>query len=327
MNNSGFLFTLMAVLLILSIISLNDSVLRSRSEGQRLFSQAKVLSVNNRFDNINRLAVDFKKGGYANPVNQRILPFSYLIDGNHIRVSQNLPLASGETDGFFNFLNFSKILLEDSSYGNVFDGLSVDVNTVRNSNWGGNAKSLNFLIEPFCYQFSSLDLNKSVFSESFSGKCSEVFDYDKVRRFDVNVSIRNFGEDLNRVLCNGDDDCPNNAFNSSNPLPYYKITIDDSNCGSCFFSQKTIASHFNPLSDLNVAIFCQGSSCRSKSIDFFINKSLSVFRRTDSNYQVLIDLNVMFDSNIEQFLYLDFNVAVKDSEKGIVKTNNPLSIQ
>ncbi len=324
MNQNGFLFTFMALLVILSIMALNSSIKNAESDNQKFFEITKLISANNKFDNIKRSAIDFKKTGLVKQYTERILPFSYNIDGNLISVSQNIPLNSNDTNGFFDFINLYEILLKDPTYGS-FDNLAVDVNTIKNSAWGGNDKSLHFLIEPFCYQFTVEDLGKSLFEQSTSGKCSGTFDYARTRRLDANVVIKNSVEDLNRISCNGGA-CPSNPYSAANPLPYYRIVIDDSNCGNCYFPQKTISNHFNPNSDLNISIFCQGTGCVSKGIDFLINKSFSVSRKQDSNYPVSIGLAVSFDSNVEQFLFLDFNVSVKNQDFGITKTNNPQAV-
>ncbi len=324
-NQKGFLFTFMALVLILSIMALNSSIQDSKNDSQKFLELARLVSVNNKFSNIERSAIDFKKSGIVNEFNQRIMPFTYNIDSNSISVLQNLPLASGEANSFFDFMNLFGVFLEDSSYGNVFDGLNVDVNTVQNPFWGGSAEKIQFLIEPFCYQFSLNDLNGSSFGESKSGKCAENFDLQKIRRFDSNIVVRNFSEDFNRILCNGGA-CPDNPFDPSNPQPYYKIAIDDSNCGNCYFPQKIIANHFDPNTDTNISILCQGISCRSKSIDFVLNKGFSVSRNSDSNYSVQLGMAVSFDSNIEQFYFLDFNYSVRDSDFNILKTNNPQAI-
>lgn len=315
----------MAFLLILSIIALNNSIEAAKSNQQKFSEIAKLVSVNNKFDNINRGIVDLKKSGTAKQYNERILPFSYNIDLNSISFSRNLPFGNAETDGFFDFINLYSVLLEDSSYANVFDGLAVDVNTIQNSSWGGSAKSMHFLIEPFCYQFTIIELNKAVFEESKSSQCSEAFDLNRIKRFDANVSIKNFSEDLNMISCNGGA-CPDNPFNPASALPYYRISIDDSNCGKCSFSQKIIADHFSPDADSNVLIYCQGAGCVSKSILFGIGKSFSVERSQDSNYRVLAELKASFDSNIGQFLFLDFNFSVQSQDYDIVKSNNPLAV-
>jgi hypothetical protein len=212
------------------------------------------------------------------------------------------------------------VFLEDTNRENAFDGLPVDVNTLKNSQWGGTDTEMHFLVEPFCYGYSIGGQNEALFGKSSSAKCLEEFQDSYIKRFDLNIIIGNSNEDFNSLTCNGLGSCPQEAYDPEQPqgFPYYSIEINDSNCGSCALGQKVVSAHFDPGSDLNVVVECAGSGCVSDSI--IVSRSgldFNIFHESD--YRLDISAKMTFSQNIARFYFLDFNVGVRHFNAEISK--------
>ena len=194
--------------------------------------------------------------------------------------------------------------MEDANNENIFDGIAVDVNTPRNSNWGGTKKQISFLTDPLCYEITT-DTNSILFSKSSSEKCTTPFASSNIKQFFFGIKPSS-NLDYNQVLCNGGA-CPTEAYDGVSH--YYEIVIDTSDCFNCDIAQKTISQNFDPIEDIIIQISCNGAACSSQPItithndlDFEIQSSGSTF-----------DFNslIIFDNKINDFFISDINVIVE----------------
>ncbi|MEM0359869.1 MAG: hypothetical protein QXK06_00850 [Candidatus Diapherotrites archaeon] len=320
MNSKGILFTAMVFLMILSILALNSTIQENRATEQHFDTPATILRVSELFENINDSVIELKKSAEATKIEKRILPFDYNFGNHSTSTDFGLPLRESDFNTYFDTLNLAEIMLEDKSYATTYAGLDVDINTIKNEEWGGNANTFHFLLEPFCYEFA-LSKQSAVFAESKSGRCSG-FDFSRIKRIDVGVTIYQYDEDYNAILCNGAI-CPaSQPFNPASTQPYFSITIDDSKCGNCNFGalQKTISGHYNPATGETITIFCDKPSCNSSPITISFSQGVSINHAGPTRTEFLV--NHLFDANVDSFKLLDFNVSVSTPDKKIVKSNN-----
>ena len=309
MNNKGLLFTVMTLFLGITLLS---AVITFEDISRNSFSIKEIAAltlVSNRFNNLSNQLIDLDKTGYSKSVAQRTLPFDYELnkDSNSITINQQFPFSQAKYDAFFDAINIASVFFEDQNRAHSFDGVIIDVNSPKNSSWGGSATSINFLINPFCYEYIVKSSKDTLFSKSTSEKCSAAFTSSSIKRIDINILV-NLGDDYNSFLCNGLS-CPQNTYNPANPAPYYKITIIDTNCTSCNIPQKTASNHFSTSADFNVTLTCIGSTCTStpviiqeSSLDFNISHPLGKAKNIIST--------ITFDNYPSKFFAKDINLSV-----------------
>ncbi len=316
MNQKGIMFSLMVLIMILSVIALQDVFRESKIAQQRNPEKTRIFSVNEKYENINRNIVDLFKEDYLREVSQRNLPFNYLIDGNKIKFNHSIPWDKGTIENYFDTINTYRIFISDKNYSNAFDGIFTQVETLQNSEWGGTATDTHFLIQPFCTNFETGDLNRARITESFASQCLNSFDENKMRRFDVDIVVRNSNEDFNSVFCS--NGCSSQNFNPSNSNPYYRLVIDDTKCSSkCNLSQTVFSKHF--LADDNETIILSGAASKPLRIRFMNG----VLVQRNGDFFVDSNIQVQFDQNISDLFFLDFNFTLTEPDFNIVKTNNP----
>lgn len=321
MNNKGVLFTAIAFLMVLSIIALNTVIKENRAQEQHFVVPANILRVSGLFENINESVIELKKSQEAVEIEKRVLPFDYSFDENSLSIELRLPFRAIELGVYFDTLNFAEIMLEDKNYENVYSGLAVDINTVKNAEWGGTDNGFEFLVEPYCYEFSIIQ-NKIEFRESKSAKCLEEFDFSNTRRIDLNIVILQFNEDYNSLECTPEP-CEQQAFNANNPNPYFSLNIDDSNCDYCDLEQNSVSMHFDPENTQEITLSCQGEECNSTPVEMALSEGVLVDHNSS---RIGITLSQLFSSEIDSFKLLDFNVTVSTLDGKIVKSNNPSAI-
>ncbi len=319
MNNKGLLFTVMTLFLGITLLS---AVIMFEDISRNSFSIKEIAAislVSDRFNNISNQLIDFDKTGYSKSVAQRTLPFDYDLnkDSNSITITQPFPFSQAKYDAFFDSINIANIFFEDQNRMHSFDGLIIDVNSPKNSSWGGSATSINFLINPFCYEYIVKSSKDTLFSKSTSNKCNAAFASSSIKRLDINILV-NSGEDYNSFLCNGLA-CPQIAYNPSNSNPYYKITIIDTNCTSCNISQKTASNHFSAASDFNITLTCIGALCTStpviikeSSLDFNISHPTGKAKSIIST--------ITFNDYPQEFFAKDINMLVSSQIEGNLKS-------
>jgi hypothetical protein len=310
MKGKGLFFSVMFLLLALTMISINSLLSNSTSFSLLPFSQ--LLQSSARFDNIDRSIIDFYRVGYNKIAVERALPFNYSIndDSNSITIIQQLPISQSKFDTYFDLLSLSEVFFEDANRSNVFDGVIVDLNVPKNTAWGGAEKNLAFLINPFCYGYSALDLNEFSFARKYSEECTRAFSSDSIKRIDINFDIHS-NEDFDSLKCNGAV-CPTDAFDPESLLPYYSIRALDANCSSCNLSQKTASAHFDPSVDLNITLSCSGQTC--SSFPFIVRQKNLDFNFSQSAGRVNVaTIKIVFNERVKQFFVLGIKLGVYTS--------------
>ncbi len=308
--------------MIFAILSLNTVIRQSFRESQDIGEVVSLISVGNRFRNIERAITGLDKQGVAQAVDERILPFNYDLNGdlNYLTIEQRLPLRDEQFNEFFDIINMFEMFLEDQNREHFFDGIAADVNTLKNSNWGGSDDTLHFLVEPFCYGYT-VNPNTMLFGGSTSEKCEGSFQDSYMRRFDLNLTVANVDEDFDEILCNNGN-CPQDPFNPGDDNPYYRVEIDDRSCGNCDLSQTIASEHFDPADDFNVVISCSSGECNSSTV-IFSGSGTDLNLYHESSYRLNVDAKTTFSREIENFYFLDFNITVTHFGTNASKSNNP----
>jgi hypothetical protein len=194
----------------------------------------------------------------------------------------------------------------------------LDLNTIRDANWGGLESQAVFAVLPFCMQFmispNRLALEKSVYS-----RCRDSFDPSQLRRVDLNILILDIREDFNSLKCNGGS-CPQDPFNPADPNPYFSISFSTSGCPECAFSPQKISLHHATGPDLNVFLACTNPPCDSEPFQLILNQFFVATRDSNKNFQFKTALE--FDQNIQSFRSLDLNFSIRYPKYGIVRTSD-----
>ncbi|MFA6065511.1 MAG: hypothetical protein WCW44_00850 [archaeon] len=319
MNNKGLLFTVMTLFLGITLLS-SIITLEDISRDSFSIKEIAALSVSSeRFNNISNQLIDLDKTGYAKNVMERTLPFEYGLnkDSNSLTITQQFPFSQAKYDAFFDAINIADIFFSDQNRLHAFDGLIIDINSPKNSAWGGSKNSINFLINPFCYEYIVNSSKEVQFSKSSSTNCSAPFTSSSIKRIDINILV-NSGDDYNSLLCNGSS-CPQTSFNPLSSNPYYKITVIDTTCTSCNLSQKTASAHFNAGSDFNVTLACIGPSCTSTPV--IIKESSLDFNISNTSGKIKdIITTITFNNYPSEFFAQDINLSVLSQVSGNLKS-------
>ncbi len=326
MNQKGMMFTLMALFLVLGIIAFNEDSMSKWMLESESTKSIDISSVENKYANIMETVILLHTNSYRKEIDERNIPFTYLWaeDSNSIEIKQNIPLNTVDLENYFNFINIYNFYLSDNNYNNVFDGLEIDMNSIKNAPWGGTTEELRFLVKPFCYQYRVNGEEEMILEEAKTKKCSGVFVQSNIARFDITVAVRNFEEDFNVISCSGGA-CPEDAFNPASTDPYYRIEINDENCGNCNLSQKVISKHFAWGSDNNITIYNDGGSPESTEVKIRIKDDVNISRYGEKSIE--IRLKTEFEEDIKSFEFLDFNYTVYSRDGKVRKSNNPLAIE
>lgn len=317
MNVRGVLFTTMLLLMVLSMLALISVLETGKREGESYGGLIAFEEADYFYENIQRNVVRVSESGKNKELMERLLPFSYELNGKSIVIEQMLPVNEIEFDNFFDLVNAYEVFLEDEDFGNEFTGMGVVVETVRNDLWGGSVDDINFLINPFCVKLSE-DLNSISFEETESVRCSGSFSSANIARYDVNIEVLRASEDFNALLCNGGS-CPSEAFSELDPDPYFRIEIIDANCAGCDLSQTVISKHFNPeTEEFLVSIYCTGGECTSKAIGLLVGGELLI---VNPGNQMRVSVGYVFEEEITGFDFLDFNYSIENSGFRVNKSN------
>lgn len=305
LNKRGLLFTIMTLFLIFGIITLNEVLADSfrayspPSEALSLYSAASI------FRNASSIILDLDKTGYAKTSIEHIYPFKYSLDKdlNSFLLSQEYSLDSEQLGIIFDYLNLSEILLSDENYSHAFSGIVLDINSPKNSAWGGTTSAASFLLLPFCYQYTLFDSSTAGFSKTTNNFCTEDFDYSKIRRIDINIHVLTSSADFSSLLCDNNA-CPTDSFNPLNPNPFYNISVLDENCLSCALTQKTASSHFLPSSSLFFAL--SGSASPTLSINL---SKMDLNYSYSSEQKLNISTSFLFNKEPTGFIVKGVNIA------------------
>ncbi|MFH1255852.1 MAG: hypothetical protein V1494_01035 [Candidatus Diapherotrites archaeon] len=308
MNRRGIIFSFTAMLLALAVLGLSGIGTSMESmNAQKNAQMNSVKLVNEKFMEIGSSATALERDGKAKEIQERALPFDYEVDGNALVLSHMLPLSEARVISFFDAVNVYLLFVSDKNYANAFSGLSVDVNSIRNSFWGGADSNASFIVQPFCLEVKIFDLNfefgkKNCAAKTFSAAAD-------VKRADLNIFI-GAGEDYNSVSCisNGAAVCPTDSFNPPSSLPYFSLNIDDTNCSGCLpDGSESISWHFDPALENSITVSCIGGTCSSKPIELVFGELL---REMHSGQAVEVHSRIEFRKKLEAFEFNDFNYSV-----------------
>jgi len=310
LNQKGVMFTLMAFILLTTLLSLNEirtSHDRALSEGETQKNAFK--NVSSKFSNIESNIITLASNDAEREIDQRILPFEYAIDQNRFETSFTLPIKKERTDAYLEVLNAMKVFIEDANYSNQFDSQNVDLNILTPSLWGGSDTNISFIIEPQCIKYSILDGNIISFEFVCSG-----FDYNAVTRQDINI-ILGQAHDFNSIACsfNGNNNCFSDPFDPLDTRPYLNVNIDSIECINCALGQTAISGHFDPNQTSNITMSCIGIGCVNPDLSMdFSNMTVFEYHGLEFDFEYAIDLN----SQIEGFRFNDANILVENRDFG-----------
>ncbi|MFH1239803.1 MAG: hypothetical protein V1672_01175 [Candidatus Diapherotrites archaeon] len=324
MNNKGILFTLMVLLITLSLLTFISVVENGMGESQQLGYVTNFLRVAEKFSNIERNVIRLDKTEPITNLSERVLPFIYVVDDRTLTVTQELPLKESDFNSFYDTINIYEIFEEDQNYNYAYTGIDVSIDTLKNPLWGGISNELVFLVDPFCFQFKESGLDFMSVGGSTHEKCIDTFDFDTVKRFDLNVNIVQFAEDYNTITCNSgpcDGAGWHQEFEGSSIWPYFEIEIIDTECGHCDFptANKVISGHYNPALNYEIEISCTGASCVSDPIT--LTSLGGITAEHESNERIIIELKTEFYDDIDKFYFPDFDMNVTESDFNIFITN------
>lgn len=304
---------------ILSSLILFQDTAHSSFSSESSFS---LHSVSMRYDNLYREIIDLDRETYGREVFQRILPFTYLIDpdSNSLIIQQSLPLSQSKLKNYFDSINLAEIFFTDTQRSNIYDGINMDINSLKNPDWGGNETKGVFLLTPVCYKYEVLlsgEVNFGGASE-YTTKCGESFNSSSIRRIDINI-FPNSGDDYSSLLCEGVA-CATDVFNPLNPLPYLNINVIDTNCISCKLTAKTASFHFDSTTDSNISLSCTDANCTS--LPLIIQRTgVGVSLIHSSGGTILVATKIGFNSKINGFFAPDVNLSVS-TLKGNYRKNS-----
>lgn len=321
MNSRGIIFTISVLTLILAIIYLTTAF----SQSEHSIANAPELSAlkiaGQKYRDISRSLLELDLNGPKKTVLSMGLPFSYSADRNQFQITQRFPVNAIEIATYHNSLNGYRIFFQNQSLQGLPTGFFLDINTIKDANWGGTNNRLNFLLNRQCmaYRFSA---NQIQFENAGNSQCTGAFNAINTRKTNAQLLFLDLREDLNVSLCNAGA-CPNNAFNPNDPNPYFSLQFNTQDCVACNLSP--IATHFDPATDYNIFLHCPSDNCFSKPIQIILGNQLSLSR--DQNQTIILDMNFEFNQTITRFVTLDANVTLTVPDYNIIRTNNPSQIQ
>lgn len=311
-SSKGVLFSFMALLLVLSLLSLIDALNAQRSDFKAKSAlDFSLSSASSGFDNVYSDFALLDKESAARIVDERNLPFKYSMDYNSLSIVQELPLKQSVWNNYFDLINAFEIFAEDCNQDVFFGNFDINVSTVKNSVWGGSAQDLNFVLLPQCLSYGvNAGLSKTGFYPSISN-CA--FDFSKIKKYFVSVTVKNASlEDYNSITYN----IPGFSTPSN---PEFEFRFLDTNCSKCAVpSNKTLTGYFDPSQSGWISIKCSGTGCKSKEISIFINSGIQA---AHSGEKIDVNFSLAFKNFINSFYFGDFNVSVANKDFGIVYSN------
>jgi hypothetical protein len=320
MKNKGILFVLMGLILALLLLGFAFKINSAYLEAEKKsFSSNALDQIKNKYSNIYS-AKDFYREGTTKTYYERIIPFTYSIDGNKISFTQQLPLKQALFKNFFDFVNAYKIFNE-SSNPIILSGIDIEIETTKNIEWGGSDSNIVFLVKPQCKKYSITDYNSMHFYGS--NECADSFNINLIERIDINISVLGSSEDYNFLSCDfgGDLTCYQEAYNEADLLPFIEINLLDENCSNCDLNSDTrkISKHFNSSADNTIIFSCLGAECSSQQIRIFFNENNTEIRHSGTAIQAKTEF--LFTQDVNEFELYDLNLTLTDNRFNITKTN------
>ena len=317
-GRKGVLFTLLAFILLLSVLSLHQLTEKRKNALESTVIESNAFGrVSDKYANIRNNFTVLGASEAERLVDERILPFNYSIDGKRFSISTTLPARQSQVNNFLETMNAFRVFIEDENYSNEFDSMRADLNTLLPTTWGGTDTNISFLVEPQCLKYSILDKNVQRLEFICEG-----YDYSAVKSQDVNIFLGVVHDFNFTVSCNFNNepasDCSdsnnlNNAFDPASTLPYLSIEIFDENCGSCTLNTATIRGHFDPAQESSVKMRCISPGCTMPDLDLnFAGATILEYGGELMSVSIAVDLN----SAIEEFSFSDANISVENSYFG-----------
>ncbi len=314
MHKKGIIFSLAALILILTFIALSQTIIRTTAQqSQTEKTMALMRNLSQHYSSIESNIITLDTKSAHGKIQERALPFEYNVDTNHIELQYNTPIRATTIGHFFDIINAFEIFIEDQNYSNSYSGIATQVDTEKNSPWGGTQTTLNFIVEPQCTEISVRQTGIT-FGQGWCG----TFDLNSASRIDTNISIYSPSEDLNSFACrwNSTDACPSQSFDPSNPNPYFSLQIFDENCTSCGFLQNTVSGHFDISQNNWIAIICTGAECTATQIDINAAQYFSISRNSNA-LPVQISTGMLMKNKITGFYFNDMNITVSNNDFNI----------
>lgn len=315
MNGKGVLFSLMIFILLGTLLALHQISFQQENILKEGISETNAFKkVSDKYANIKNNFMVLTTSAAEREVDQRILPFNYVIDSNSFDLNTSFPLRQTKIDSYLEILKAFELFLEDTNYSNEFDSMHIDINTLNPVSWGGNDTNISFIIQPQCLKYTIYDENLL----EFDFVCDN-YNYSTILRQDVNITL-NSSHDFNSLACNfnGSATCFNNVFDPGDTNPYVNVTIFDSTCFNCQLSQTVIRGHFDPGQTSNVTISCSGAGCITPDLNLnFSNKTTINFTGSVLEILVALDLN----SGIDSLSFNDANISVENRYFGSKRWN------
>ena len=315
-NSRGLLFTIMTLFLIFGIITLNESL----NDAVRSYSPTKetisLYSAANSYENASSLMYNLDKQGYALYSIGNIFPITPVLDrdANTFSLSQKFSIDQNQINSVFDYLNSTRVLLNDTNYSNAFSGTVLLVNSPKNSSW--DAESLNnspaFLLLPFCYQYTIVDTNTSMFSQKpVTPPCSEALSISKIKQVDINIVLLSSTIDFNSITCS-----PIACAPYLGAPTYYNLAFDKTNCPSCM---NGITGTSIPIIGANSKIEIKGTNTPALTINISgVDINYSYF----SEKKISISTKFFLNSGPLGFVVKDVNISAISPNNSASKKSN-----
>jgi len=309
MNQKGVLFTLAVMLIGFTILGLYTLTQETSSIAEKQSANLNIITlVTNKESNIGNI-FETTTHGNAIDIFERFLPISHNISGNQITITQNFPVEDFDVNIYFDTINMLKIFVSDTNSERVFDGTTVDMNAVMGPGWGGVSRAMNFVALPQCLRYRVVDTN-TFWS---SGNCTTDFNIFSMR-LDITIYPQVTGEDLNSFTCvmDGNATCPFADLNALDPNPYFTLTVDDTNCAGCAFTNSVVKGHYNPSATNSILVSCvevDAGVCDSQFIEIFLGDTSKVSRETTDQLTLAVDFT--FSDEVKRLVLDDVNFLVE----------------
>lgn len=307
----------MIFLLLGSLIALHEMAAKRGNTARSGIAEAGAFQkVSDKFANVMNNAASITTNPAEKKVDERIVPFSYFVDGNTLTIGSEIPARQDNIDFYLENMNAFRLFLEDTNHQREYDSMKVDANTLTPKSWGGSDANVSFITEPHCLRFYIMDENVL----EFRFTCAD-YNYLSIRRQDINISFVS-GNDFNALACsfNGAGSCPDNAFDPANPLPYLSVNLLDTNCSGCVLSQKIIRGHFNPSQTSTLNVSCAGALCSNPPVD--LNFTGITRARFAGSQRIGFSIGINLASGIIGLNFNDLNMMVENTEFGAKRWNN-----
>lgn len=311
MQKKGMLFSLSALLLVMSFILLQQAIIRtSFAQTQAEKTITVFRNLNEQYTSLASNIIELDTKSSYRQMQERTLPFTFSVDQNYIWLNYKTPIRQATLGNYFDLTSAFKIFTEDKNYLNFYSGIAAKVDTTKNGAWGGMQTALNFATEPSCMAISVQETGVS-----FQQGWCKAFDLNQTAKIDSNISIYSPSEDQNTVTCswNGNSACPSQSFDQANPNPYFSLNLLDQNCGKCALSTKTIKGHADISKNNWIAVSCTGTGCTSPQIDINVSQNYSITRDQNA-LPVQISTGITLKNKITAFYFNDMNITVSEND-------------